>query len=83
MTGTTILKPVADQEQFRAAMSWCCDPVNNARMMEYVDRYEVVEKSEEPEVEPVSDIPEVSIEERLDDIENALVELAAIITEGE
>lgn len=90
MIGTTIQKPVADQEQFRAAMSWCCDPANNARMMEYADRYEVVvkpeEPAEEPEVEPAADIPEVTIEERLDDIEartteleDALIEVAALL----
>lgn len=78
MIGTVIPKPIVDQEQFRAVMSWCCDQANNARMMEYKDRYEIAERlAEEPKRagEEPEFVPEPSIEERLDRIEKALAEL--------
>lgn len=49
MIGTIFPKPVENQEQFRAAMRWCCDPVNNATMAEYSDRYEVIAKPAPPD----------------------------------
>ena len=49
MIGTIISKPITDQEQFRAAMRWCCDPANNAVMAEYSDRYEVIQKPAPPD----------------------------------
>ena len=86
MIGTIIPKPIENQEQFRAAMRWCCDPINNARLMEYHDRYEVAARpAEEPQPE-VEYVEPVSIEERLDDIEartteleDALIEVAALL----
>lgn len=82
MIGAVLQKPV-NPEEFRAVMRWCCTPSNGARLMEYHDRYEVaVRPAEEPQPEVEYEEP-ASIEERLDDIENALIELAGIIAEGE
>ena len=78
--GDVLQKPVEDNGLFRAVMQWVCDPRNNAILYEYADRYEVVEKpAEQEQPEEVYEEP-VSIEERLDDIENALVELAEMLT---
>lgn len=78
--GDVLQKPVEDGGLFRAVMQWVCNPLNNAILYEYADRYEVAEKPEEQEQpEEVYEEP-VSIEERLDDIENALVELAEMLT---
>ena len=49
MIGTIIPKPIENQDQFRAAMRWCCDPANNAVMAEYSDHYEVIEKPAPPD----------------------------------
>lgn len=81
--GTVLTKPV-DPVEFQQAMTFCCDPANNARMMEYKDRYEIAERpAEEPTLEPETCEEPVSDEEWKADIENALIELAGIIAGGE
>ena len=82
MIGTILPKPV-DPVQFRQVMAWCCDKGNGARLMEYHDRYEVAASPEEEPHQESEYVEPASIEERLDDIEDALIELAGIITGGE
>lgn len=82
MIGTIIPKPV-DQEQFHAAMRWCCDKKNGARLMEYHDRYEVAARpAEEPQPEVEYGEP-VSAEERMEILENAVLDLAARFAEAQ
>ena len=85
--GTVINKPIEDAELFREIMAWTCDPANNAMMYEYNDRYEVREAPAEEETNEEGEMPEetdyVTVEERLDDIENALIELAEMLTSAE
>lgn len=75
--GLTINKPIEDEELFKEAMAFCCDDSNNATMFEYHDKYVIGNKPiVEEELEPIE---YVSIEDRLNDIEDALIELAEII----
>lgn len=71
MIGTVIPKPVTDQGQFRIVMAWCCDPVNNATMAEYHDRYEVIERPAPPD--PVA----VRKAEKLEELNTAWLEAEA------
>lgn len=79
MLNTIINKPITDEnkEQFKEAMKYVCEH-DGLTMMEYSDKYVVAEAPE-----PIEIVPEehISVEERLDDIENALLELASIIGE--
>lgn len=81
--GDRLDKPVEDKGLFRAVMQWVCDPANNAVLYEYADHYEIMEKPAEQEQPEEEETDEVSVEERLDDIENALIELAEMLTSTE
>lgn len=51
-----ILKKPVDPAEFRAAMAFCCDPANHARLLEYNDHYEIAERpAEEPERKAASE----------------------------
>lgn len=86
MIGTIIPKPVTNQEQFHSIMKWCCNPSNEARLMEYHDKYEVIAKpAEEPQqeieyTEPMDIEKRINeIEERISEFEDALIEVAALL----
>ena len=71
MIGTIIFKPVQDLSVFRAAMTWCCNPANNAVMAEYSDRYEVIAKPASP------DQVDVKKAQMLDELNTAWLEAEA------
>ena len=81
--GDRLDKPVEDNELFRTVMQWVCDPTNNATMYEYADHYEIREKPAEQEQPEEEETDYITVEERLDDIENALIELAEMLTSAE
>lgn len=85
MIGTILQKPV-NPEEFKAVMRWCCTPSNGARLMEYHDRYEVAARPADVPQPEFEYVEPVNIEERLDDIEartteleDALIEVAALL----
>lgn len=80
--GDRLDKPVEDKGLFQAVMQWVCDPTNNAILYEYADHYEIREKPAEQE-QPEEETDYITVEERLDDIENALIELAEMLTSAE
>lgn len=78
--GTILNKPV-DPAEFRQAMAFCCNLANGARMMEYCDRYEIVERlAEEPkrkaalDYEPEPD-PVEALAQRVEALEKRIAAL--------
>lgn len=80
MLDTIIYKPITEEnrKQFNEAMKYVCNH-DDLTMMEYIDKY-VVAKAPEP-LKVVFENSTISTEERLDNIENALIELAELLTE--
>lgn len=76
--GLVIPKPIEkeDEEFFQEAMAFCCDDSNNAMMFEYSDRYVIQEK---PEPEVHTPVEYMSMEDRMHDLEDALIELANLV----